>query len=280
MSRSRCRRADEWNARLDRRQKIGTVTFSAGTKTLGSAVLSNGSATLPAAGSGLATGSNIIVATYGGSGTFASSTSAPVTLTVQPTAIGTSTVVAASPAAIAPSATTVLTATVKALGTPTGSVTFTVGNTLLGAAVLNRGTAVLAVKGSILAAGNNSITASYAANGNFAGSSSTVTVNVTGGITGTTIVFSAAPGTKASTTVLTAIVKAACGSKIPTGSVTFALGTKLLGSSVLTASGAGGTGTLTLNNSVLMPGNNSIAANYAGAAGFSSSTASVIVVGH
>jgi hypothetical protein len=72
-------------------------------------------------------------------------------------------------------------------------------------------------------------------------------------------------------------VKASSGSAIPTGSITFALGTKLLGSSVLAGAA---TGTLTLSNSVLAPGNNSIAVNYPGTAGFGSSTASVIVTIH
>jgi hypothetical protein len=78
--------------------------------------------------------------------------------------------------------------------------------------------------------------------------------------------------------LLTATVKAAGGSAIPTGSVTFALGSTLLGSAVLTPSGSGAAGgTLTLNNSNLAPGNNTIAVNYAGNTAFSRSTASITI---
>jgi subtilase family serine protease len=261
----------------------GTVTFSAGSRTLGTATLSNSSATLPMPVSGLATGVNTIAAVYGGSSIFAGSASAPVTVTVELPAIATNTVAAASPAALAQSSSTVLSAIVKAAsgnGIPTGSVSFATGNTMLGTAAVNAGIAVLAVKGSSLPLGNNNITANYAATGSFTNSSSPVIVSVTAPLTVTTIAVSASPGTKASTTVLTAIVKAASGSVIPTGSVTFALGTRLLGSSVLTTSGAGGTGTLTLNNSVLTAGTSSIAVNYPGTAGFSSSTASLTVIIH
>jgi subtilase family serine protease len=262
----------------------GTVTFSTATGTLGTATLSNSIATLPVTAASLATGNNSIVATYSGNSTFAGSTSTPFTAGAAPPAIATSAAVTAIPAAFAQSSSTLLTAVVKAApgnGTPNGNVSFASGNTALGTAPVNAGIAVLTVKGSSLAVGNNNITASYVATGNFTNSSAlaSVTVSVTAPLTVTTIVVSASPGTKASTTVLTAIVRAA-GAVIPTGSVTFVLGSKLLGSSVLTASGAGGTGTLTLNNSVLTAGNNSIAVNYPGAAAFGSSTASVIVVSH
>jgi subtilase family serine protease len=255
----------------------GSVVFSAGNRTLGTAALSNSIATLPVAGSGLGAGSNSVVATYPGNAAFAGSASAPVTVTILPPASATSVVVTASPPAIAPNSTTVLTATVKASGTATGSISFATGNTVLGTIALNAGIAGLPVKGSSLAVGNNTITASYVGTGNFTNSSSSVTVSVTGTPTVTNITVSVSPGSKAATTVLTAIVKSAAGGS-PSGSVTFALGSKLLGSSMLTASGAGGTGSLTLNNTVLGAGNNSIVVNYPGAAGFSSSTASVTVV--
>lgn len=246
----------------------GTVTFLAGTRSLGTAALSNSVATLP-----VPAGSNSIIAVYGGNATFAASTSTPVSVTVAPPIV-TSTVVTASPAAIVQSSSTVLTATVKGNGAPTGTVSFSMGNTPLGNAAVSAGTAVLKVQGASLAVGNNNITATYSATGNFTNSASSATVSVAASTPGTTIAVSASPGAKASTTVLTATVKAASGSAVPTGSITFALGTKLLGSAVLAGAG---TGTLTLSNSVLAPGNNSIAVSYPGAAGFGSSTAKVIV---
>jgi len=248
----------------------GLVAFLAGTTTLGTAALSNSSATLP-----VPAGSNNITAVYGGNATFAASTSTPVTVTVAPP-IATSTIVTASPTAIAQSSWTVLTATVRGNAAPTGTVSFSMGNTPFGNAAVSAGTAILTIQGFSLAVGNNNITATYSATGNFTNSASSATVSVAASPPGTTIVVLASPGAKASTTVLTATVKAASGSAIPTGSITFALGTKLLGSSVL----AGGMGTLTLSNSVLTAGNNSIAVNYPGASGFGSSRASVTVTIH
>jgi hypothetical protein len=197
--------------------------------------------------------------------------------------VATSIVVTASPSVFGQNSSTVLTATVKASSgsaSPTGNVSFTLGKTLLGNAVVSSGIAVLAVAGRSLAVGANNITANYVAAGNFIGSGSSVlTVTVTESLITPTIVVSAAPGAIASTTVLTATLKTAVGGSVPTGSVptgsvTFSLGTRLLGSAVL----SGGSGTLTLNNGVLSAGNNSIGVYYPGAAGFSSSTASAIVV--
>lgn len=259
----------------------GTVTFTAGTKALGTATLSNSIATLTLSAGSLAAGVNSVAAVYGGSSSFAGSASMPVSITIASPPAATSLVVFASPPTLTQSASTSLTATVKAASgssVPTGSVSFAFGNTTLGSAVVSTsGTAVLAVRGSSLVTGTNNITATYLPTGNFIGSSSAVVVSVTGAPAATTITVSAGPGTNASTTVLTAIVKSGAGTAVPTGHITFALRSTLLGSAVLAATGAGAVGTLTLNNNVLAPGNNSIVVNYAGATGFSSSTASVLV---
>jgi subtilase family serine protease len=259
----------------------GTVTFSVGNNTLGAVQLSNGSATLALQGGSLATGSNSVVATYGGNGNFSGSTATPVTVIVAPPPIPTNTVLSASPSMIAQNSTTVLTATVKAApgsGAPTGSVLFMIGNALLGdVAVTAAGTAALTVQGISLMAGGNTVAASYVATGNFANSSGLALVNVTPSPTITTTAVSVSPGTRPSTIVLTVTVKAASGALVPTGSVTFALGSALLGSAVLSPSGFGATGTLTLSNGILAAGNNTIVANYAGNTAFSRSTASIVV---
>ncbi len=262
----------------------GNVTFTTGNKILGTGVLSNGIAALSVQGANLATGSNSIAATYGGSSSFSGSASTPVIVLVASPAIATSTVVTAGPAAIAKGSATILTAIVKAGpggGVPTGNILFAIGNTLLGSVEVtgtgNTGTAALQINGSSLALGQNSITASYVPTENFASSSSSLVVNVTSSPAATTLALSANPGSKPSTIVLTGTVQAASGSMTPTGSITFALGSTLLGSAVLTESGAGATGTLTINNSNLAPGNNTIVATYAGNTTFSRSTSSVIV---
>lgn len=254
----------------------GTVTFFDGSRTLGTAALSNSTVTFAAP---LTTGSNTIVATYSGNATFTGSTSSGVIVTVAVPAVATSILATATPAMIGQSSAIVLTAVVKAVSgsaIPTGTVSFAVGNTSLGNAVVNAGIAILTVKGNSLAAGTNKVSVIYAASGNFTNSSTSISVSVTAPPILTTIAASASPGTKAATTALTAIVKAAGASVVPTGSVTFASGTRLLGSAVL----SGATGTLTLNNNVLAPGSNSIAVHYLGATGFSSSAAAVIVTIH
>ena len=104
-------------------------------------------------------------------------------------ATGTTTAVVANSASFASSGSTVLTATVRAssgTASPTGMVSFVVGQTLLGSGVLSSGsggsaTANLTVSGSQLSTGSNSIAASYAGSTEFQASSGSVTVNVSSG---------------------------------------------------------------------------------------------------
>ena len=261
----------------------GTVTFFAGTKTLGTVTLSNSNASLPVSSGSLAAGSNSVSATYSGNSSFAESTSTPVAVTIVLPPVATSTVVTASPSVFAQNSSTVLTATVKTAtgsGSPAGYVSFVAGGAALGNAMVSSGIAVLTVAAGSLTVGTHNIAANYVSAGNFVGSSSpALTVTVTASPTTPTIIpptiaLSAAPGAGASTTVLTATLKTAGGSAVPTGSVTFSIGTRLLGSAVL----SGGSASLTLNNGVFAAGNNSIGVYYPGAAGFRSSTASAVVV--
>ena len=99
---------------------------------------------------------------------------------------GTTTALAANPSALSITSSTTLTATVRAsTGTtsPTGSVTFTLGSITLGSANLSgaggAASASLNVFGSQLAAGANSIRASYGGGAGFNGSSASVAVTIT-----------------------------------------------------------------------------------------------------
>jgi hypothetical protein len=160
---------------------------------------------------------------------------------------------------------------------------FSGGNTLLGSAAITAlgasGNAFLQIRGSILGAGGNAISASYVGTGNFANSSSSITIDVTASPVVTTLAVYASPGPRASTFLLTVAVKAAGGAAVPTGSVTFARGTTLLGSTVLTEFGTGATGTLILDDGNLAAGSNTIIAIYAGNTAFSRSTASITLSG-
>ena len=158
----------------------GSVTFSLGKTTLGSVPLTASGATLTVNGSALAVGSNIITATYTPSGNFAGS-SATATVTVNAPSLTTSTSVTANPSTITPAGSTLLTAIVKSSSIPTGTVTFSHNGTVLGSAPLTSSGATLAVKGSSLATGSNTVTATYAGASAFTGSSGTATVTVSSG---------------------------------------------------------------------------------------------------
>jgi hypothetical protein len=100
----------------------------------------------------------------------------------------TTTALSANPTIIASSGSTVLTATVSAeSGTisPSGSVSFAVGETSLGAATLSgsggSATASLTVQGTQLSSGSNVIVASYAGDATFPASSGSATDDVNGG---------------------------------------------------------------------------------------------------
>jgi hypothetical protein len=266
----------------------GTVAFTSGSASLGTANLSISgaamAATLIVKGTSLAVGNNSITATWSGTAGFASSAGV-LTVTVNPAPVATTITVVATPTNIAPNTTTLLTATVKAVmgnAGATGSVSFASGSAQLGTARVTVsggiGTAVLTVKGSSLAVGSNNITAIYTATGNFSGATSSVVVNVITPAIGTTMVVAASPASIVQTaaTQLIAIVRAAAGSSSPTGSITFATGKTALGAATLAGSEGIATATLTVKGSSLIAGNNVVTAAYAGGS-FSASAASVAV---
>jgi hypothetical protein len=148
----------------------GTVTFNHLSTVLGTATLSGNVATLKL--SNLPVGSSHITATYGGSTDYLTSTSAALTQSVQ-TAATTTTIASSSDPSISGSPVT-FTANVSALygGTPTGSVTFKQGATVLGTGTLNSsGNATFTT--SALTVGTHSIVAYYNGSSTDANSNST-----------------------------------------------------------------------------------------------------------
>ncbi len=110
--------------------------------------------------------------------------------------VSTSTQVTASPSTIAQNASANLTATVRpASGTavPTGAVVFASGSKALGSASLSNGSAALTVAASALTVGPNTVTATYAGNTSFTGSSGSTNVTVTGSGTNSAVVPSVSP---------------------------------------------------------------------------------------
>ena len=157
----------------------GSVTFYNGSTSLGTGTLS-GSGSTTVTVQTLPAGTDSITAAFAAQGNYAASTSAPVIETI--TGASTTTTLTASPTSVAQGASVTLTATVTSSdGTPTGTVTFSDASGSVGTATLNAGgmaTLVLAT----LPAGTDSLTATFAAQGNYGGSTSAVvTVSVTAG---------------------------------------------------------------------------------------------------
>ena len=163
-----------------------------------------------------------------------------------------------------------MTATVAAAldnpGTPTGTVTFLDDTNRLGTATLANGLATL--EAILTDVRNHSITAMYSGDGVFLSSSNTITVQVTGLATTTTLTAppSAAPG---SPVTLSAMVNSAGGT--PTGQIEFLDGNTGLGTAPLDAAGIA-----ILRINTLTPGAHSLTASYGGDGKFGSSTSAAV----
>jgi hypothetical protein len=167
------------------------------------------------------------------------------------------------------------TATVSSTGgTPTGTVSFYDGATLLGGPITLAGETA-SFTTSTLPAGSNSITAEYSGDSNFQQATSTPlneTVNQTAGTKTTPSVqltASANPAALMNPTTLTATVSSSTGT--PTGTVSFYDGATLLGGPI-TLSG----GTATFTTSTLPAGTNSITAVYSGDSNLQSATSAAL----
>jgi hypothetical protein len=255
----------------------GTVSFYNGAILIGSAPLAAGVATVST--SSLPTGTNSISAAYSGAVTFKASSSGVVVITVNapaPTAVNTTTTLAASATSITQTSPVTFIANVApASGNtmPTGTVNFLNGGAVIGSGTLISGVATFST--SALGVGTASITAAYAGTSSFHASNSSavsVLVNPAAVATTTQLTTSAADISSGSTITLSAIVKQASGTSIPSGAVTFSIGNTQLGSAKLAS------GTATFSTSALPTGSNSITATYAGTSGFKSSSSPSVSV--
>jgi uncharacterized repeat protein (TIGR03803 family) len=152
-------------------------------------------------------------------------------------------------------------------GTPTGTVTFSEGSTILGASSLNGGRAY--IYGVPLAEGANLITASYSGDSDFNGSASSLGQAVTQATT--TLAVSSSQGKSASgqPVTFTAIVKPEYSGQA-SGMVTFNDGGTALGAAPLNGN------TAILTTSALNTGTNSITAMYNGDSNFNGSTSKAL----
>jgi RHS repeat-associated protein len=227
----------------------GTVTFKDGSTTLGTGTVSNGVATLSTSFSAAAT--HNLTASYGGSTSYQSSTSAALAETVQAKATSTTTL-ASSPNPSTSGQSVTLTATVTGTS-PTGTVTFNDGSTTLGTATISSGSASLST--ALLTAGSHSVTAAYAGDvANNASTSSALTQTVNQAVSATSLSSSANPSSPNQSVTLTAAVTPSTA----TGAVTFKDGAVTLGTGSLSA------GTATYSTSTLAIGSHSLTATYGG----------------
>jgi streptogramin lyase len=155
----------------------GTVTFTIDGVAQAPLALTNGTATITTAS--LAVGAHTIVVTYNGDANFTSSTSASLTQTVAPAQTVTHVTSSLNPAAVGQTVT--FTVSVSTLapgsGTPTGSVAFYDGATLLGNGTLVNGVATFTR--IFVAAGNYTVSAVYGGSTNYSSSSASLAETVT-----------------------------------------------------------------------------------------------------
>ena len=132
---------------------------------MGTAILSNGSASFTT--SSLPVGTGVVKAVYGGDTNFLTSTAQGPTETVTKAGTATSLSTSGSPITFGNSVTFSATVSVQGAGqgTPTGTVTFTDNGSLLGTILLSSGSAGLTT--SNLPAGSDAITATYSGDPNF-----------------------------------------------------------------------------------------------------------------
>jgi hypothetical protein len=265
----------------------GTVTFLDGGSPIGTGSVSGGVATF--ATSTLSAGDHTITTSYGGDSNFNGSTGSltgnpqvvnpsdsttDVTTTVNPSVFGQSVTFTATVAPVAPGS-----------GSPSGTVNFLDGGTPIGSGTLSGGIATLTT--SALTVGDHTITTDYAGDGNFNGSSGSLTGNpqvVTAADTSTLVVSSVNPSAFGQSVTFTATVtdSSAGSSAAPTGSVQFLVDGVNFGapvaltpaSSTSSAASSSATSTLSVAGSA-----HTVSANYINADGNFNSIAGALAGG-
>lgn len=160
--------------------------------------------------------------------------------------------------------------------TPTGSITFMSGSSVLGTGQLNAsGNATYTTTSAqLLPTGVDTITASYSGDSNFGSASGSVTQTVNLAGETANITTTVTPSTSSQSVTITATVSPAiAGLPAPTGSVTF-LDTTPSGTTINLGTYALSNGTVSFTTTALVIGANTITADYSGDSTFGSDSGS------
>ena len=248
----------------------GTVTFKEGATIVGTALLTNGSASFTSSTLPVSTG--VVTAIYSGDTNFLTGTSPGLTETVARAGTATSLTLSASTVTIGDTVTLTATVSVQGLGqgTPTGTITFTDNGSFLATSLLSSGSASLTTTN--LPVGSDAIIATYSGDANFSAStSSTVTEVVDKAVTTTTVTASLAQTVFTQPLTFTVTIGFTVGNASTPGGVV----TLMDGSNVLAIAKVTG-GNATYTTSMLPAGTHTITGIYGGDANFSPSTATAI----
>jgi hypothetical protein len=241
----------------------GSVTFKAGTVSLGSAPLMNGRASVNASFS--TSGNRYITAMYAGDVNNTGSTSPVLTQVVNKYPSSTTVVSNLHPSRFGQAV--MFTATVTTGGSPTGTVTFKSDGATLNTVALTGNTASLST--SALTAGTHVITAVYSGDATYNASTSPVLKQVVSkALTAESLSSSQNPSASGQAVTFTATVTSSGG--VPTGTVTFKKGATALGPAATLSKGVA-----TFTTSTLAAGSSTITAVYGGTANYSTSSASM-----
>jgi ELWxxDGT repeat protein len=250
----------------------GLVVFRDDQQVYGEATLVNGTASLAAQMSIL--GNHDLRAVYAGDTNFGESISAPVSVSVRESGTSLSLKSTAPTSILGQTVTlTAIISTPPGMSAPTGTVTFSDGQIVLGTAPVANNRAALLVAG--LSLGSHPITASYAGDANYVGSSAGLMQTVTATTVATTInvATSATIATVGQQVALSAVVTPLAGTATPVGSVTFHDGNNVLAAVAIDPSGKA----LLLTSSLAL-GNHTITATFGGAGVFAGSTSTQVAV--
>lgn len=258
----------------------GTVSFFANGNPIGVTqtipASSPGPVTVQTTTTALLQGSNSITAVYSGDANYNTATSPPVIETVTGGALTTTTFTANPPSPSVTGQPIVLNASVAYSGpaggnpgtTPTGTVTFSEGSTVLATVPLNAGAASFTVANP--SGGNHTYTAAYSGDILYSPSTATLFQAVQAGQTTTTLTSLKNPGVlNQPVTFSAAVAPVAPASGTPTGTVTFFDNGAPIGTATLV------NGVANFTTTSLAKGNHNITATYNGDVNFASSTTSL-----